>query len=125
MGNLHSVAGKITLINHVLHSISTFQLAVLDPPKQVIKNIERIFANFFWGQIEGANKSHWVSWKNCCVPIWKEGLEFILSMILSRLIPLVCGGNLDPKTPWSRSMEVRELILLKPSTKDLTFGVAY
>lgn len=64
--------GKLILIKHVLHSILAFSIAALDPPATVIKTMERMFANFFWGQLVGKAKSHWISWRDYCKLV-KEG----------------------------------------------------
>lgn len=66
MGNFLTPAGKSILINHILHSITAFQIAAWDPPSSVIKNVEKLFANFFWGQVEGRKKSHRIAWNKCC-----------------------------------------------------------
>lgn len=46
---LLSAGGRITLKKSVFMSILIHLLAVLHPPKGVIAEIERIFANFLWG----------------------------------------------------------------------------
>lgn len=46
---LLSAGGRITLIKSVFMSILIHLLAVLHPPKGVIAEIERIIANFLWG----------------------------------------------------------------------------
>lgn len=69
-----NLAGKVTLINLVLHSITMYQIVTLDPPKSIIKAIERLFANFFGGQIKGKSKAHWVSWASCCKPVLEGGI---------------------------------------------------
>lgn len=74
MGTLLNSAGQITLINHVLQSITTSQLPSLDPPVAVVKAIERLFANFFGGQVAGKHKAHSVSWEKCSCPTFEGGI---------------------------------------------------
>lgn len=61
MGNLLNSARRVTFVNHVLHSITTYQIASLDPLVLVAKAIEKLFANFFWGQVEAKRKAHSIS----------------------------------------------------------------
>lgn len=74
LGNFLNTAGRITLIKYVLQSITAYQLAFLSPPKSVVRQLERFFANFFWGQVDGKNNSHWISWSTCCRPTSEGGL---------------------------------------------------
>lgn len=57
-----------------LHYILAFSIAALDPPSTVIKSMEMMLANFFWGQLDGKAKSHWIAWKNCCRPKEEGGI---------------------------------------------------
>ncbi|KAG5630357.1 hypothetical protein H5410_002074 [Solanum commersonii] len=47
-GRLLSFGGKVVLINHVLQSLPIYLLSVMTPPKCIIYDIHRIFANFLW-----------------------------------------------------------------------------
>lgn len=38
-----------------------YMLPTIDPPKQVLSNIEKAFANFLWGAKKGFQKRHWMS----------------------------------------------------------------
>ncbi|XP_027174561.1 uncharacterized protein LOC113774198 [Coffea eugenioides] len=71
---LLSQGGRLILIKHVLSAISLHVLAVMDPPKQVLKSLERVMAKFLWGQSDFGSKHHWCSWKNLCYPIFEDGL---------------------------------------------------
>jgi len=51
-GKWLSSGARIVLIKHVLASIPIHLLAVLEPPKGVVAEIERIFARFLWGESE-------------------------------------------------------------------------
>ena len=50
------------LLRHVLSSIPIHTLSVFDVPMVVVDRINRILANFLWGDNEGSPKRHWVSW---------------------------------------------------------------
>ncbi|XP_031114556.1 uncharacterized protein LOC116018726 isoform X2 [Ipomoea triloba] len=65
--------------NEMLTKMPTMQEAIpshmfyaIGPPKTVIKKIEKLLADFFWGTIDGKAKYHWSSWSNLAKPI-KEG----------------------------------------------------
>lgn len=45
--------GRLILIKYSLQSIPMYLLAALDPPKLVLSNIEKAFANFLWDSQEG------------------------------------------------------------------------
>ncbi|XP_074572721.1 LOW QUALITY PROTEIN: uncharacterized protein LOC141829202 [Curcuma longa] len=47
---------------------------VLMPPKSVLKQLEMICANFFWGFSASKKKAHWISWANICTPKLEGGL---------------------------------------------------
>lgn len=85
VGNFLNPAGRIILINHVLHSITTYQSAALNPQKAVIRQLDRFFATFFWGSFEGRNKSHWVSWDISCNPLEEGVLVSVRCLKLSKL----------------------------------------
>ncbi|XP_059289247.1 uncharacterized protein LOC132042736 [Lycium ferocissimum] len=75
-GNLLSPGGKAVIIQQVLQSQTIHILATVSPPKIMLKQLEKYFANFFLGQSEGKNKYHWGGWKNLCYPKDEEGLGF-------------------------------------------------
>ena len=51
-------------------------IAVLKPPKGTMEEIEIIFANFLWGEKQGAFKFHWRKWKDLCYPTEEGGIGF-------------------------------------------------
>nr|XP_009598913.1 uncharacterized protein LOC104094650 [Nicotiana tomentosiformis] len=75
-GQLLSPGGKAILIKHVLSSISMHLLSICQPPKTMLKMLERFFANFFWGQADGSKKYHWASWRKLCYPTEEGGMGF-------------------------------------------------
>lgn len=42
----------------------------------VIKQMEMILANFFWGKKEDKHKSHWIKWSELCFPTSEGGAGF-------------------------------------------------
>nr|XP_016496983.1 PREDICTED: uncharacterized protein LOC107815849 [Nicotiana tabacum] len=72
--NLLSTSGKKTLYQ-ACSNCNTFSLDVYLPTtKYYFSQIEIVFANFFWGNLEGKQKYHWSSWKNLCLPIEEGGI---------------------------------------------------
>lgn len=71
---LLSPGGRLTLIKHVLTAIPLYTVAVIQLPKQTIKDIEQRMARFFWGFSEGKPKLHWASWNKLCYPVDEGGL---------------------------------------------------
>ena len=69
-----SAGGRTILLRHVLSSMATHLLAVLQVPHTVILALNRILSSFFWGDVDGRGKRKWVAWKNICRPIEEGGL---------------------------------------------------
>ncbi|XP_019261368.1 PREDICTED: uncharacterized protein LOC109239280 [Nicotiana attenuata] len=65
-GRLLSYGGRVTLIKHVLQSLPIHLLSAVSPPKTVLRKIEKLAANFFWGMEKDKNKYHWASWQKLC-----------------------------------------------------------
>ncbi|XP_019246545.1 PREDICTED: uncharacterized protein LOC109226206 [Nicotiana attenuata] len=49
---------------------------VLDPPNNILENLHKIFARFFWSTKEEGWSRHWASWQNLCLPKEEGGLGF-------------------------------------------------
>ncbi|XP_060210305.1 uncharacterized protein LOC132637192 [Lycium barbarum] len=69
-----SFGGRIVLIKSALQVIPTYILSAIQPPKGIIKLMEKHFCNFLWGSKEGKNKYHWSSWENLCYPKDESGI---------------------------------------------------
>lgn len=75
-GKLLSHGGRVTLFKYVLQSFPIHLLSVVSPPKTVIKKIEKLAANFFWGMDQNKNKYHWASWQKLAYPQEEGGIGF-------------------------------------------------
>lgn len=71
--NSLSMSGRLIFVKHILQSISMYIVATLDSPKQVLKDIERLFSKFLWGSHEGVDKCHWMSWTHIYRPTCYNG----------------------------------------------------
>ncbi|XP_058746485.1 uncharacterized protein LOC131619403 [Vicia villosa] len=56
--------------------MAIFTLSFYKAPKKVIEELNKLQSNFLWGGSEGNWKTHWVSWKDLCLPVEKGGLGF-------------------------------------------------
>nr|XP_009786951.1 PREDICTED: uncharacterized protein LOC104234986 [Nicotiana sylvestris] len=75
-GKLLSFGGKATLITSVLQSLPTHILSVLDLPDNVLENLHKMFARFFWSTKEEGRSRHWTKLLNLCLPKEEGGLGF-------------------------------------------------
>ncbi|XP_059277530.1 uncharacterized protein LOC132031564 [Lycium ferocissimum] len=75
-GNILSSGGRATIIKHVLQSQTLHTLAAMSPPKGIIKQLEKYFADFFWGQTDNKKRYHWSSWANMCYTQAERGTGF-------------------------------------------------
>ncbi|XP_022883346.1 uncharacterized protein LOC111400141 [Olea europaea var. sylvestris] len=67
-----SKEARLLLLKHVLTSIPLHLISCIKAPFSVIKVINRIFSDFFWGYADGKPKRKWVAWDKICMP-FKEG----------------------------------------------------
>ncbi|KAF6153870.1 hypothetical protein GIB67_001103 [Kingdonia uniflora] len=76
-----SQAGRITLIKVVNSTIPSFHMSVFPFPIKMCKKLDSINSRFLWGTNSvGANKTHFISWKNICRPKDKGGLGIRTSL---------------------------------------------
>ena len=54
-----STGGRIVLIKSVLYSMPIHLLTVIQPPKGIIKTIEKMLSDFLWGNSEEGKRYHW------------------------------------------------------------------
>nr|XP_009783392.1 PREDICTED: uncharacterized protein LOC104231998 [Nicotiana sylvestris]XP_016503115.1 PREDICTED: uncharacterized protein LOC107821204 [Nicotiana tabacum] len=57
-GKLLSYGGKATLINSALQSMPVNLLSVLNPPKNIMELLHKLFARFFWSNKEEGRNRH-------------------------------------------------------------------
>ncbi|XP_058084591.1 uncharacterized protein LOC131232384 [Magnolia sinica] len=69
-----SQVGRLTLITHVLNSISVHTLASMEVPSNILAELEKQFADFFWGWEGPKKKCHWHNWRSLLLPKSEGGL---------------------------------------------------
>ncbi|CAI9754793.1 unnamed protein product [Fraxinus pennsylvanica] len=67
-----SKGARLLLLRHVLSSMPPHLFSCIKAPASVLKVINRIFSDFFWGYADGKPKRKWIAWDKVCMPV-KEG----------------------------------------------------
>ncbi|XP_040999620.1 uncharacterized mitochondrial protein AtMg00310-like [Juglans microcarpa x Juglans regia] len=57
-----SQAGKEILLKAVIQALPTYCMGVFKLPKSLLKEINKVMHQFWWGQQDREKKLHWVSW---------------------------------------------------------------
>ncbi|KAJ0587441.1 hypothetical protein HanIR_Chr04g0163231 [Helianthus annuus] len=71
-----SFGGRVTLIKSVLNSLPSYYFSLYKAPAQVMKALERLRKDFFWGGSKECAKVSWMACKKVCSPIQYGGLGF-------------------------------------------------
>ncbi|XP_015160335.1 uncharacterized protein [Solanum tuberosum] len=66
--------GRAILVKHVLHFLPIHLLASVTPPVTVLRQIQSITADFFWGWRTERKKYRWSSWKKLSFPYDEGGV---------------------------------------------------
>nr|GEX04788.1 reverse transcriptase domain, reverse transcriptase zinc-binding domain protein [Tanacetum cinerariifolium] len=69
-----SFGGRHTLIRSVLGSLGVYYFSNFKAPKEVIRKLESIRRNVFWGGCSDENKISWIAWDKILSPLSKRGL---------------------------------------------------
>ncbi|XP_060177746.1 uncharacterized protein LOC132607677 [Lycium barbarum] len=75
-GKMLSFGGRAILTKHVLQSMPIHMLSAVNPSIRIIRQIHKMFAQFFWSNTIGGTSRHWVAWNKWCVPTPERGLGF-------------------------------------------------
>ena len=70
-----SIGGRLTLIKAVLGSLPAYYMSMFSAPKSVIKKLESVRSNFFWGGNVGDTVLSWVKWNDILASYEKGGLN--------------------------------------------------
>ncbi|KAG5585843.1 hypothetical protein H5410_046277 [Solanum commersonii] len=74
---LLSYGGRAILVKHVLQSLPIHLLSVVTPHVTVLKQVQSIMADFFWGWMNERKKYHCVSWKTLSFTYDEGGIGMI------------------------------------------------
>ncbi|KAG6538552.1 hypothetical protein ZIOFF_003676 [Zingiber officinale] len=98
-----SHGGRLMLIQSVLSSLPVYLLQVTQPPLEVLKKLEGVFASFFWSSVGHDRKVHWVAWKDICRPKQEGGLGIRrLSEVGAALAMKLWFRFREQSTQWAR-----------------------
>ncbi|XP_042987152.1 uncharacterized mitochondrial protein AtMg00310-like [Carya illinoinensis] len=73
---LLSQAGREVLIKAVVQAIPTYTMSCFQLPKGFCKDLEGMFARFWWGQRDQERRLHWLKWSTLCQSKFKGGMGF-------------------------------------------------
>lgn len=73
---LISKAGREILIKTVAQAVPTYTMSIFNIPKQICEDMNSILAWYWWGQLRGEQRVHWMSWKRLCNPKKLGGIGF-------------------------------------------------
>ena len=73
---LLSKAGKAVLIQAIVQAIPLYVMNCFKLPKNLIHDIHRVVAGYWWGDENGKRKIHWKRWEGVCVSKLDGGLGF-------------------------------------------------
>ncbi|XP_074297053.1 uncharacterized protein LOC141627728 [Silene latifolia] len=101
---LLSYAGKVQLLNSIVFGIENFWCAGCLLPRSVIKLINRMCKNFFWGIEDNRRKMVLKSWTGICSPREEGGfgIKELLSWNKALLSKWIWLLDLPPVGIWSR-----------------------
>jgi hypothetical protein len=73
---LLSAAGKEVMIKAVAQAIPTYIMSVFQLSKALCEELEREVRRYWWGESEGARKTHWLAWQKFTKSKSQGGLGF-------------------------------------------------
>ncbi|GJZ07647.1 hypothetical protein Tco_0541440 [Tanacetum coccineum] len=73
-----SYGGRLTLVKLVLGALETYFFSLFKAPKCVLKYLEKLRRNFFWGGSIQSNKLAWVAWKKVFSPSTRGDLVLVV-----------------------------------------------
>ncbi|XP_062114107.1 uncharacterized protein LOC133825137 [Humulus lupulus] len=80
-----SYAGRVQLVHSVLMGIQTYWMSIFMLPQSVVKDIDKFFCQFLWGESASHSKFHFTSWEQVCRPKPFGGLGFREGAIWNKL----------------------------------------
>lgn len=98
-----SQAGRLQLIDSVIHSHLIYSFQVYEWPKSLLSNVQRWIRNFFWNGDPLKNGSALVSWQQCCTPKDKGGLGLKNLFLLNSALLLKRSWEIASKSSSSAS----------------------
>ncbi|XP_071714352.1 uncharacterized protein [Rutidosis leptorrhynchoides] len=73
--NMLSIGSRYTLLKAVLGSLGIYYLSLFKCPDGIIKELEGLRSNFFWGSNDTNKKLHWIKWNQALNTFENGGLD--------------------------------------------------
>ncbi|XP_071727970.1 uncharacterized protein [Rutidosis leptorrhynchoides] len=70
-----SFGGRLVLLKSVLNNLPLYYFTIFRAPPCVLKILESVRRNFFWGGDHSGSKIPWVNWVTTCLPYGRGGLN--------------------------------------------------
>ncbi|XP_027156752.1 uncharacterized protein LOC113757854 [Coffea eugenioides] len=75
-GMVEAKQGKEVMLKAVAMAMPTYVMSFFKLPRRLCKDICALMANFWWGESNGRNKMHWISWERMALNKSAGGLGF-------------------------------------------------
>ena len=72
-----SIGGRHTIVSNILGGIPNYWMSMFPVPKGVVKELENMRREFFWGMKEERRSTPWVKWSKVCQQRKNGGLGII------------------------------------------------
>ncbi|XP_074291700.1 uncharacterized protein LOC141618485 [Silene latifolia] len=120
-----SYAGKVTLLNSVVFGVQNFWGASILLPKGIVKKLQKICKDFFWGIAEGKRRLVFKKWLDFCLPRREGGMDIkeILSWNKSQMVRWVWKLVYKPDCLWSAWF--KHYVLKGPSIWQATSTISH
>ena len=107
--NFLSHAGRETLIKAVAQAIPAYPMNLFKFPSSFCKEIDALISNFWWGQLEGEHRIHWISKEKLGWAKDKGGLGFrSFEFFNDALLAKQCWRLIeDPDSLWASMLKAR------------------
>lgn len=99
-----SQAGRALLIQSVLTALPSYVMQITRIPSSVIKALEKTIRAFFWAELDGSRKLHYMPWDRVCQPqeVGGLGIRRLARMNIAFLVKLGWSMLTEPDKLWAR-----------------------
>ncbi|XP_074305598.1 uncharacterized protein LOC141640816 [Silene latifolia] len=97
--NFLTYAGRVQLINSIIFGMETFWCSCTLLPQEVLRRINKLCKDFFWGILPDGRRMVFKKWKDICLP-WDAG-----------------GFNIKDLSTWNDALQCRWIYLLDHTTE--------
>ena len=108
-GNFLSLARREVLIKAIATAVPTYPMHLFLFPKSICNAMSADIANFWWGNSDDKNKTHWLAWRKLCKNKDEGGMSFrdFHGFNLSLLAKQCWRILRNPTALWVRILKVK------------------